>query len=82
MDTTYVNGSNCLLKISWKYDDRNIVKKVWQTDSTVHSDACSQLRMYNMIVQKPNQILSDNWYIIRPLCEESISLQWIPFKKG
>ena len=38
-----------LLKISWWYDDGNIVKKVWQTDrrteNTIHRAAWSQLKI-------------------------------------
>ena len=49
MDVTFVIGN---LKISWWYDDGNIVKKAWQTDGqtdrqtdwTIHRAAWSQLK--------------------------------------
>ena len=50
MDGTSVTGHN-FIKISWWYDDGNIVKKLWRTDGrtdwTIHRAAWSQLtRIY------------------------------------
>ena len=44
MDIMSVNGNNSW-KISWWYDDRNIVKKIWQTDRETDTQADGQMEI-------------------------------------